>query len=207
MNIFSKEYAIHSVRATAAFVVALCTNEQLQKEASDVLLNLTLEKNKEIYKGPIISPIGFIARQIAKQIADSVEIATVYDLEECTSPANQQALVGAINLTSTTTGMSFADILNITYDDGSLPTINNRILLALSRSTTNSDLAFKQLCSKIHAKVAPLMSAMDSTEQAEEAMTAKSSRYRFGQSGKVHLLNNFSDQEVSPHDNKQPNEI
>ena len=50
MRIFSKQYLVSSVRASVALAASLATNEELQKEFSDYLINLTLEKNKELYK-------------------------------------------------------------------------------------------------------------------------------------------------------------
>ena len=209
MRLFSKQHLVSSVRASVALAATLVSNEQLQKEFSDYIINLSLEKNKELYKGPIVSPVGFVIRSVAKQLADMVEIATVYDLEECTNPINQQTLIGAINLTSTATGLSFNEILNIRYDNEtqSLPTINNRIMLALDRSIDKPDSVVKQVIGAFMAKVTPIAEAVDATESVAEAMQAKSSRYRFGHSGAVHLLTEFTSAEVSPYDNKQPNEI
>lgn len=209
MRIFSKQYLVSSVRASVALAAAIMTNEELQKEFSDYLINLTLEKNKELYKGPIISPVGFIARTVARNIADVVELATIYDLEECSSPIQQQTLIGAINLTSTATGLSFNEILNIRYNDElqSLPTINNRILLALDRSISKSDSVVKQTIQAFIAKVSHIAEATDASEEIQESLTAKSSRYKYGHSGAVLLLTDFTPEEVSPFDNKQPNEF
>lgn len=207
MRIFSKQYLVSSVRASVALAAAIVTNEQLQKEFSDHLINLTLEKNKELYKGPIVSPVGFIVRTVARNIADVVELATIYDLEECSSPLQQQTLIGAINLTSTVTGLSFNEILNIRYNDElqSLPTINNRIMLALDRSIDNSDSVVKQAIRAFMEKVTPIAEATDASEELQEALLAKSSRYKCGHSGQVILLTDFTSEEVSPFDNKQPN--
>lgn len=207
MRIFSKQYLVSSVRASVALAAAIVTNEQLQKEFSDCVINLTLEKNKELYKGPIISPVGFIARTVARNIADVVELATIYDLEECSSPIQQQTLIGAINLTSTATGLSFNEILNIRYNDElqSLPTINNRILLALDRSIDKSDSVVKQTIQAFMAKVSHIAEATDASEEIQESLTAKSSRYKYDHNGVVLLLTDFTSEEVSPFDNKQPN--
>lgn len=209
MRMFSKQHIVSSVRASVALAAAIVTNEQLQKEFSDYLINLTLEKNKELYKGPIISPVGFIARTVARNIADVVELATIYDLEECSSPLQQQTLIGAINLTSTATGLSFNEILNIRYNNElqSLPTINNRIMLALDRSIDNSDSVVKQAIRAFMSKVSTIAEATDASEELQEALTAKSSRYKCGHSGQVILLTDFTSEEVSPFDNKQPNEF
>ena len=209
MRIFSKQHLISSLRASVAFTASVVSNEQLQKEFSDYIINLTLEKNKELYKGPIVSPIGFVVRTVARQIADVVELATIYDLEECSTPIQQQTLIGAINLTSTATGLSFSEILNLRYQDGleSLPTINNRIMLALDRSIDSSDSVVKQAIRAFMAKVSPVMEATDASGAVEEAMQAKSNRYKYGHSGVVLLLEEFTPAEVSPFDNKQPNEI
>lgn len=209
MRIFSKQYLVSSVRASVALAAAIMTNEELQKEFSDYLINLTLEKNKELYKGPIVSPVGFIVRTVARNIADVVELATIYDLEECSSPLQQQTLIGAINLTSTATGLSFNEILNIRYNDElqSLPTINNRIMLALDRSIDKSDSVVKQTIQAFMAKVSPIAEATDASEELQEALTSKSSRYKYGHSGVVLLLTDFTPEEVSPFDNKQPNEF
>lgn len=207
MRMFSKQHIVSSVRASVALAAAIVTNEELQKEFSDYLINLTLEKNKELYKGPIVSPVGFIVRTVARNIADVVELATIYDLEECSSPIQQQTLIGAINLTSTATGLSFNEILNIRYDDElqTLPTINNRIMLALDRSVDNSDSVVKQTIQAFMAKVSPIAEATDASEELQEALLAKSSRYKCGHSGQVILLTDFTSEEVSPFDNKQPN--
>lgn len=209
MRIFSKQYLVSSVRASVALAAAIVTNEQLQKEFSDYLINLTLEKNKELYKGPIISPLGFVARAVARNIADVVELATIYDLEECSSPIQQQTLIGAINLTSTATGLSFNEILNIRYDNEmkTLPTINNRIMLALDRSVDKSDSVVKQTLQAFMSKVSTIAEATDASEELQEALLAKSSRYKCGHSGAVLLLTDFTPEEVSPFDNKQPNEF
>lgn len=207
MRMFSKQHIVSSVRASVALAAAIVTNEELQKEFSDYLINLTLEKNKELYKGPIVSPVGFIVRTVARNIADVVELATIYDLEECSSPIQQQTLIGAINLTSTATGLSFNEILNIRYDNEmkTLPTINNRIMLALDRSIDNSDSVVKQTIQAFMAKVSPIAEATDASEELQEALLAKSSRYKCGHSGQVILLTDFTSEEVSPFDNKQPN--
>lgn len=206
MRMFSKQHIVSSVRASVALAAAIVTNEQLQKEFSDHLINLTLEKNKELYKGPIVSPVGFIVRTVARNIADVVELATIYDLEECSSPLQQQTLIGAINLTSTATGLSFNEILNIRYNDElqSLPTINNRILLALDRSIDKSDSVVKQTIQAFMAKVSHIAEATDASEEIQESLTAKSSRYKYDHSV-VLLLTDFTSEEVSPFDNKQPN--
>ena len=46
MRIFSKQHLVSSVRASVALAAAIMTNEELQKEFSDYLINLKLEKNK-----------------------------------------------------------------------------------------------------------------------------------------------------------------
>ena len=121
----------------------------------------------------------------------------------------QQTLIGAINLTSTATGLSFNEILNIRYDNEmkTLPTINNRIMLALDRSIDKSDSVVKQTLQAFMSKVSTIAEATDASEELQEALLAKSSRYKCGHSGQVILLTDFTPEEVSPFDNKQPNEF
>ena len=55
--------------------------------------------------------------------------------------------------------------------------------------------------------IAAIAEATDASEELQEALLAKSSRYKCGHSGAVLLLTDFTPEEVSPFDNKQPNEF
>lgn len=193
-----KSYLTNSLKASIAISVSMIVDEDFRNAVSDKIIRLSIDKNKETYKAQVVSPVAFMTRLSVRNLADTVEMLTIYDLDECTSKSVRDTLGACLNIVALGTQQSVADVLNITKDDGSLPTICDRILLAFARYTEEEDSPVSVLLDKTleyfkNIAVASIPSEVDT------ANLFNTTRYGI-EDGKVILKQKFTDADVSPFD-------
>lgn len=194
-----KSFISRSIRATVALGVTFATDEDFRKSVSDKVINATLDANKEIYKTQIVNPRLFAIRIVVRNLANIVEMYTIYDLDEVTDPLIRTQLEMTLNLTAQATGLSVAEILNLKDEEGYTPILCTRIQMAFANQFEQENSAVIKLfeacneyCNNITEASSP------SPEQMENLMNP---RYDFSYAG-LRLKHDYTDAEVSSFDEK-----
>lgn len=193
-----KAYMINSLKASVAITIAMAMDKELRDTVSDKVINLALDKNKEIYKAPIVHPVAFMVRIAVRNTAEAIEMHTIYDLDECTSKQVRLTLEACLNIAAKGTKQSVADVLNITNDDGSVPTICNRIMLAYAHSVDAEDSPVRIILEKAMAYFQNIGESSAPSESDLEGLFANK-RYVM-EGGKLSLVTPFTANDVSPFD-------
>ena len=194
-----KSFISLSIRSTVALGVTFATDKEFRKSVSDKMINATLAANKEIYKTQIVNPRLFAIRLSVRNLANIVEMYTIYDLDEVTDPLIRTQLEMTLNLTSQATGLSIAEILNIKDEEGYTPILCTRIQMAFANQFEQEDSAVNKLfkaCGEYYANI--MKAGAPSEEQLENLMNP---RYDFSYSG-LRLKHDYTNAEVSSFDDK-----
>jgi len=194
-----KSFISRSIRATVALGVTFATDENFRKSVSDKMINATLNANKEMYKTQIVNPQLFAVRVAVRNLANIVEMYTIYDLDEVTDPLIRTQLEMTLNLTAQATGLSIAEILNLKDEEGYTPILCTRIQMAFANQFEQEDSAVNKLfkaCGEYYANI--MEAGSPSAEQMENLMNP---RYDFSYSG-LRLKHDYTDAEVSSFDEK-----
>ena len=194
-----KSFISLSIRSTVALGVTFATDKEFRKSVSDKMINATLAANKEIYKTQIVNPHLFAIRLSVRNLANLVEMYTVYDLDEVTDPLIRTQLEMSLNLTSQATGLSIAEILNLKDEEGYTPILCTRIQMAFANQFEQEDSAVNKLlkaCGEYYANI--MKAGAPSEDQLENLMNP---RYDFNHSG-LRLKHDYTDADVSSFDEK-----
>ena len=194
-----KSFISLSIRSTVALGVTFATDKEFRKSVSDKMINATLAANKEIYKTQIVNPHLFAIRLSVRNLANIVEMYTIYDLDEVTDPLVRTQLEMSLNLTSKATGLSIAEILNLKDEEGCTPILCTRIQMAFENQFEQEDSAVNKLlkaCGEYYANI--VKAGAPSEDQLENLVNT-----RFEQSHKgLRLKHDYTDAEVSSFDDK-----
>ena len=194
-----KSFISLSIRSTVALGVTFATDKEFRKSVSDKMINATLAANKEIYKTQIVNPTLFAIRLGVRNIANMVEMYTVYDLDEVSNPLIRSQLEMSLNLTSQATGLSITEILNLKDEEGCTPILCTRIQMAFENQFEQEDSAVNKLlkaCGEYYANI--MKAGAPSEDQLENLVNT-----RFEQSHKgLRLKHDYTDAEVSSFDDK-----
>lgn len=194
-----KSFVSRSIRATVALGVSFATNEEFRKSVSDKMIQATLEANKDIYKTQIVNPQLFAIRLAVRNVANMIEMYTVYDLDEVSNPLIRSQLEMTLNLTAQATGLSVADILNLKDEQGYTPILCTRIQMAFANTFEQEDSAVSKLfkaCGEYYANI--MEAGSPSSEQLENLMNP---RFDFSHAG-LRLKHDYTDAEVSSFDDQ-----
>lgn len=194
-----KSFISLSIRSTVALGVTFATDKEFRKSVSDKMINSTLAANKEIYKTQIVNPYLFAIRLSVRNLANIVEMYTIYDLDEVTDPLIRTQLEMTLNLTSQATGLSIAEILNLKDEEGYTPILCTRIQMAFANQFEQEDSAVNKLfkaCGEYYANI--LKAGAPSEDQLENLMNP---RYEFSRTG-LRLKYDYTNAEVSSFDDK-----
>ena len=194
-----KSFISLSIRSTVALGVTFATDKEFRKSVSDKIIAATLTTNKEIYKTQIVNPHLFAIRLSVRNLANIVEMYTIYDLDEVTDPLIRTQLEMTLNLTSQATGLSIAEILNLKDEEGYTPILYTRIHMAFASQFEQEDSAVNKLfkaCGEYYANI--MKAGAPSEEQLENLMNP---RYDFSHSG-LRLKHDYTDADVSSFDKK-----
>lgn len=194
-----KSFISLSIRSTVALGVTFATDKEFRKSVSDKMINATLAANKEIYKTQIVNPHLFAIRLSVRNLANAVEMYTIYDLDEVTDPLIRTQLEMTLNLTSQATGLSIAEILNIKDEEGYTPILCTRIQMAFANQFEQEDSAVNKLFKACGEYYANIMKAGAPSEDQLENLT--NPRYEFSHTG-LRLKHDYTDAEVSSFDDK-----
>lgn len=194
-----KSFISLSIRSTVALGVTFATDKEFRKSVSDKMINSTLAANKEIYKTQIVNPHLFAIRLSVRNLANIVEMYTVYDLDEVTDPLIRTQLEMTLNLTSQATGLSIAEILNLKDEEGYTPILCTRIQMAFANQFEQEDSAVNKLFKACGEYYANIMKAGAPSEDQLENLT--NPRYEFSHTG-LRLKHDYTDAEVSSFDDK-----
>lgn len=194
-----KSFISLSIRSTVALGVTFATDKEFRKSVSDKMINSTLAANKEIYKTQIVNPHLFAIRLSVRNLANIVEMYTVYDLDEVTDPLIRTQLEMTLNLTSQATGLSIAEILNLKDEEGYTPILCTRIQMAFANQFEQEDSAVNKLLKACGEYYANIMKAGAPSEDQLENLT--NPRYEFSHTG-LRLKHDYTDAEVSSFDDK-----
>lgn len=194
-----KSFISRSIRATVALGVTFANDKEFRKSVSDKMINSTLAANKEIYKTQIVNPHLFAIRLSVRNLANIVEMYTIYDLDEVTDPLIRTQLEMTLNLTSQATGLSIAEILNLKDEEGYTPILCTRIQMAFANQFEQEDSAVNKLlkaCGEYYANI--MKAGAPSEDQLENLVNP---RYEFSHKG-LRLKHDYTDVEVSSFDDK-----
>ena len=194
-----KSFISLSIRSTVALGVTFATDKEFRKSVSDKMINATLAANKEIYKTQIVNPHLFAIRLSVRNLANAVEMYTIYDLDEVTDPLIRTQLEMTLNLTSQATGLSIAEILNIKDEEGYTPILCTRIQMAFANQFEQEDSAVNKLFKACGEYYANIIKAGAPSEDQLENLT--NPRYEFSHTG-LRLKHDYTDAEVSSFDDK-----
>lgn len=194
-----KSFISLSIRSTVALGVTFATDKEFRKSVSDKMINSTLAANKEIYKTQIVNPHLFAIRLSVRNLANIVEMYTVYDLDEVTDPLIRTQLEMTLNLTSQATGLSIAEILNLKDEEGYTPILCTRIQMAFANQFEQEDSAVNKLFKACGEYYANIMKAGAPSEDQLENL--RNPRYEFSHTG-LRLKHDYTDAEVSSFDDK-----
>ena len=187
------------IRATVALGVTFATDEDFRNAVSNKIINSTLAANKEIYKTQIVNPHLFAIRLSVRNLANIVEMYTIYDLDEVTDPLIRTQLEMTLNLTSQATGLSIAEILNLKDEEGYTPILYTRIQMAFANQFEQENSAVNKLIKACKEYCTNIVEAGSlSAEQVEDLMNP---RYDFSYSG-IRLKHDYTDADVSSFDEK-----
>lgn len=126
-------------RSTAAVLVGFATKPEVRETFAESIIKLGKLKNQEMVSRPAVDPQMLMIRMAIKNLSEMAELYTVYDLNECSSDYVRQSLETSLVVAAQIGGISVADILNTTKEDGTVPTIVTRIRIALSNSVDRED--------------------------------------------------------------------
>ena len=199
MKLAIKSFISLSIRSTVALGVTFATDKEFRKSVSDKMINSTLAANKEIYKTQIVNPHLFAIRLSVRNLANIVEMYTIYDLDEVTDPLIRTQLEMTLNLTSQATGLSIAEILNLKDEEGYTPILCTRIQMAFANQFEQEDSAVNKLfkaCGEYYVNI--VKAGAPSEDQLENLVNPRFEHSRAG----LRLKHDYTNAEVSSFDDK-----
>ena len=199
MKLFTKESVITYAKASAAMAIVFATNKEARDQLSDYAIKISLEANKETFKRPIINPISFSIRQILRSLLETVELNTVYDIDEITSPTVRKTLLMSLNLTASMTNLSVSSILNIKDEEGYAVPISKRICIALADSLGQEESPSYQVYNDIIKYFVNIGEASQPSKEQLECLSGLN--YEYQANGKVRQTTMYTDASVSQFDN------